>query len=102
MEGSDQKFVTLRHLDLRSTGTYRCEVWIILQVILIVYIFNKIIHCPSKNKVSAEGPSFSSVHGEGMMTVIRKKCLILTCSSLQSTFLAQEKQYYLYSTILNS
>ncbi|XP_021945812.2 uncharacterized protein LOC110844026 [Folsomia candida] len=45
MEGSDQKFVTLRHLDLRSTGTYRCE-------------------------VSAEGPSFASVSGEGKMTVI--------------------------------
>lgn len=36
MEGSDQKFVTLRQLDLRSTGVYRCE-------------------------VSAEGPSFASV-----------------------------------------
>lgn len=47
MEGSDQKFVTLGPLDLRSTGVYRCE-------------------------VSAEGPSFASVSGEGRMTVVRK------------------------------
>ncbi|ODM93803.1 Carcinoembryonic antigen-related cell adhesion molecule 6 [Orchesella cincta] len=45
MEGSDQKFVTLGPLDLRSTGMYRCE-------------------------VSAEGPSFTSVDGAGRMTVV--------------------------------
>jgi len=59
MEGSDQKFVTLGPLDLRSTGVYRCE-------------------------VSAEGPSFASVSGEGRMTVVRK----FACHSfLFSTFL---------------
>ena len=43
--GSDERRVVLRSVNLKSSGMYRCE-------------------------VSAEAPSFSSVHGEGRLEVV--------------------------------
>lgn len=68
MEGSDQKFVTLKNLDLRSTGLYKCE-------------------------VSAERPSFASVSGYGRMTVIRKSFY-----NIKSYVLLINKCYFKYKS----